>query len=196
MAAPLETTQEVLDYLKTTHHDTYDMSRCMKLQMCDVLAQLFLRVNWMRTWFRTNHPTMMYKVDTPFVETVEFFKNVSEEDFSTVFTLWCLHLVQKFPIDSAYEVGGKITKKTEDSEKQHCILNLVSDLTFLSAAKPMLLSKTYLDDLGEVLKTNLVRTENAEFTHVTNLMLAQEMCTTLYFRATEARSAAAAKQSS
>ena len=187
MAIPFETTQKVLDYLKTTRADTMNMELCIKPQMRDILLQLFLRINWMRTWFRTNHPTMMYKVDSPLKETVDFFKEVSEEDFSTIFTLWCAHIVQKFPLDSAYEVGGKVTKTTEDLEKQNCILNIVSDVCLLPAAKSMLLNTTYIKDLQEALKANLVRTEKAEFTLITNPMLAEEICTQIYFRAADVR---------
>jgi hypothetical protein len=192
MATQLNTTQEVLDYLKTTRHDTYDMSRCVKPHMRDILLPLFLRINWMRTWFRTNHPILAHKAGTPFKETVDFFAEISKDDFPIIFTLWCLHLVNKFPLDTGTESDGKIVKATEDYEKQNCLLNTISDLTFLSAANTILLSKTYLDDLGEVLKVNLVRTQKGDTTFVTNPMLAEEICTTIYFRAAEAKAAAEA----
>lgn len=183
----LTTTQEVLDYLKTTRHNTYDLSRCVQPQMRDVLLQLFLRVNWMRTWFRTNHYTCMYSADSPLKETVDFFKEIKEEDFATVFAIWVLHVVNKFPIDSTYEVAGVVTKTTEDYDKQNCILNIVSDVSLLPAAKTMLLNPTYLKDLEVVLTANLVRADKGEFTLVTNPMLAKEICTQVYFRAADVR---------
>jgi hypothetical protein len=183
----LTTTQEVLDYLKTTRYDTIDLSRCVKPHMLDVLLQLFLRINWMKTWFRTNHTSMMYKADSPLKDTVEFFKEVSEEDFPIVFAIWCLHLVNKFPIDSAYEVAGKFTTTTEDYDKQNCILNIVSDIYFHPAAKAVLLDKTYIKDLEEVLMANLIRVDKGEFKLVTNPMLAKEICTQVYFRAEDVR---------
>lgn len=184
----LTTTQEVLDYLKTTRHDTVDLSRCVKPHMRDVLLQLFLRINWMKTWFRTNHMNLMYKADSPLKDTVEFFKEVSEDDFPVIFALWALHLVNKFPIDTAYEVAGKFTTTTEDYDKQNCILNIVSDVCFHPAAKTMLLDTAYNKNLEEVLKANLVRAEKADFTLVTNPMLAQEICTQIRFRAADVRS--------
>jgi hypothetical protein len=129
----------------------------------------------------------MYSADSPLRETVEFFKEVKEEDFATVFAIWALHIVNKFPIDSTYEVAGAVTKTTEDYDKQNCILNIVSDVSLLPAAKTMLLDKTFLKDLEEVLMVNLVRSEKAEFTLVTNPMLAKEICTQVYFRAADLR---------
>jgi hypothetical protein len=182
MSSPLDTTQQVLDYLKTTRHDTYDLSRCVKPHVHDVLLQLFLRINWMQTWFRTNHPMLAHKPGTPFTETVDFFKKVPEADFPTVFAIWALHLVNKFPIDSAHEVDGKITKTTEDYDKLNCLLNVVSDICFLPDAKSILLDKTYLKNLDDALHANLIRSEKSGFTLVTNPMLAQEICTQVLLR--------------
>lgn len=185
---PFETTQEVLDYLKTTRHDTYDLSRCVKPHVRDVLTQLFLRINWMRTWFRTNHPNLMYQEDSPFKETIDFFKEVPEEDFTTIFTLWCLHLVNKLLIDSSYESNGEVIKTTESMDKQQCVLNTVSDITFHPAAKPMMLNRAFVDELGQILDANLVRSNKAEFTLITNPILAKEICTQVFFRSSDVRS--------
>lgn len=185
--APLNTIQEVLDYLKTTRHDTADLSRCVKPHVKDTLLQLFLRINWMRTWFRTNHTSLMYKSDTPFKETVALFDTVPQEDYATVFTLWALHLVQKFPIDTAYEVGGKVAKTTDDYDKQRCILNVVSDLTFQPAARATLFTPEYQKDLLAILTANLVRSEKPDFTLITNPMLAQEICNELVLAVASSR---------
>lgn len=130
----------------------------------------------------------MYKVDSPLKDTVMFFKEVSEEDFPTIFALWTLHLVNKFPIDTAYEVAGKFTTTMEDYDKQNCILNIVSDVCFHPAAKTMLLDTAYCKNLEEVLKANLVRSEKTGFTLVTNPMLVQEICTQIRFRTADVRS--------
>lgn len=178
-ATPLNTLQEVLDYLKTTRHDTADLSRCVKPHVKDTLVQLFLRINWMRTWFRTNHTSLMYKEDSPFKETVKFFSTIPEEDYATVFTLWALHLVQKLPIDTAYEVAGKVDKTTDDYDKQRCVLNVISDLSHQPAAKATILRREFEQDLLTILTANLVRAEKPDFTLVTNLSLAREICTEL-----------------
>lgn len=184
-AAPVtfDTLQEVLDYLKTTRHDTADLSRCVKPHIKDTLLQLFLRINWMRTWFRTNHTNLMYKEDSPFKETVKLFSTIPEEDYATVFILWSLHLIQKLPIDTAYEVGGKVAKTTDDYDKQRCILNIISDLSFQPTAKTTILQHKFMLELKDVLNANLVRIEKPEFTLVTNPSLAQEISNELLLMA-------------
>ena len=176
---------EVIEHLKSPHAYTYDMSQYVKPHMRTVVTQLFLRINWMKTWFRTNHPTQMYKDDSPFRQTIELFKEVTEEDFPIVFLIWCLELVTKCPIDWAYDVGGTIAKTTEDYDKQNCFLNIVSDILFLPAAKNVLLDTSYHKNFEEILNAKLIRIKKAEFTIITNPMLTEEICNHLSLRAAE-----------
>lgn len=52
----------------------------------------------------------------------------------------------------------------------------------------MMLNRAFVDELGQILDANLVRSNKAEFTLITNPILAKEICTQVFFRSSDVRS--------
>ncbi len=184
MDIPLTNKDDILNYLKFSTATTCKLSQCIQPHTKEVLQKLFLRVNWMRTWFRTHHPSLMYKEGTPFQDVRELFKTVAEADMQVVFAVWCVHLIQTFPVDTVRKVGDKEDILTYNYDVFRCIRNVISDITCEENAKPLLEYPEYPTCMKTILKANLLQDANV----VTNSILAAEIETILVLRSAESRS--------
>ena len=144
----------------------------------DTTLNLSLFINYMRTC----HPLQAQNKDSPFILTVKFFQTLPAEQMDELFLFWCVELIQKLkPVDVELEEPGVASQPKIDHDRLICVLNLISDLTFVPTVKAIL-TKDYIQTLQTILEKHYPMRGCSHMTEHKNRQLAKEICTELFLK--------------
>ena len=140
----------------------------------DTFTTLSVLINHMGTC----HPLHAQQKDSPFITTVKVFQKLPADRLDELFLAYCLQLVQKLKaIDRAIDS----IPPTIDYDRLTCVLNLISDLTFVPTVKAVL-TPEYIQNLQTVLGLHYPFRKCEHMAEHKNRELAKEICSELYMK--------------
>lgn len=166
-------------YATSTPREEFKMTTMTAGLDASALLELFILINHMGTC----HPLEAHRPDSPFLKTVDIFKTLPAETMEEVFFVYCLYLVQKLKAVDTEEIPPTAIPRspTINYERLTCVLNLISDLTFVPTVKAIL-TKEYVESLKIVLEAQYgILKSETHWVHK-NRSLAQEIYSELFMK--------------